>query len=88
MKDKAWIERKKAAIDNGSFGVMFDADDALALIDSHEELRAVSRAAEDLAVLVNTDPSRTLTRIEREAVDNLRRLLRGSPASSPDGESK
>lgn len=34
------IARAKKQIEDGNFGTMFDADDALALIASHENLRA------------------------------------------------
>lgn len=47
---KSAVDRAKKQIENGNFGTFFDADDALALIESHENLRtayedALRRAA-------------------------------------------
>jgi hypothetical protein len=54
-----------------------------------ERLRKVEKAAEDLAVIINTDPSRlgVRSRMEVDAYQRLIALLRPSPTSPiPSGE--
>lgn len=52
IRDKEWIARKREAVERGSFGITFDADDALSLLSSHESI--TSTLADEIARIENT----------------------------------
>jgi hypothetical protein len=81
IRDKEWIARKRETVERGNFGVMFDADDALSLLTSHEQLRAIALAAEDLAVIINTDEWPARSSLELDAYRKLVAALRPARTS-------